>query len=1062
MAFYADLHVHSKFSRATSRDLDLEHLALWAQKKGIGVVATGDFTHPQWFRELEEKLVPAEPGLFRLRPDLESLVDGWLGARGGEPVRFMLEVEISTIYKKDERTRKVHHLIYAPDLDKARAITASLARIGNLASDGRPILGLDSRHLLEITLEGGDGCYLVPAHIWTPWFAVLGSKSGFDTVEHCYGDLTSEIFALETGLSADPPMIGRVSHLDRYTLVSNSDAHSPPKLGREACVFDTELDYFAMRDALKTGDGYGGTVEFFPEEGKYHLDGHRKCGVRQEPDESRRDGGVCGVCGKPLTLGVMHRVSELADRAKDETPPRDMPFRNLVPLEEILSEIQGVGPKSKAVQKRYEALLHRLGPELFILEDAPLDDIERQSSSLLAEALARLRAGEVRCDAGYDGEYGTIRLFDPSELERKSHASLLFDLIDAASPPSSAAEPAPAPVEAGTSPTAVAAETVEHRGRASARDDGAGATAVPPGSSPSRERGDGILDALDPDQLAAANAGNGPLLIVAGPGTGKTRTLTHRLAHLIANRNVAPESCLAITFTRRAAAELRERLDSLLGSAAERIIAATFHRFGLGIVEEFHAELGFDVVPRCVGADEQIELLREVFALSERDARISARELSREKRESRASGDTLAEYERSMRERDLIDFDDLIALPVRLFDARADLAETVRARHSWIAVDEYQDVDPLQYRFLRHLAPPGANICAIGDPDQSIYGFRGSDVGIFQRFTEDYPGARTVTLTRNYRSSGVIVDAAQQMVAPTTLVPGRSLSAVGERGEPVVLRECASERAEAEAIVEQIERAIGGSTFFSLDSGRVASGDAEPVADGLSFGDLAILYRTDRQADAISEALDRSGIPYQRNSHERFVERPEIQQLLTALQTSEVDARDSSVLEMLKAAARVVGESADRVLPLLTPYAERSGRDLEAFAKDVALTTDADYWDPRADRVSLLTLHAAKGLEFPFVCIAGCEDGLVPLRFGDDDAIDVSEERRLFFVGMTRARERLVLLHAKKRARHGRSRVRKRSPFVDAIEGSLVGEERARGKRRARPEFTQLTLFDGE
>ena len=311
--------------------------------------------------------MPAEPGLFRLRPDLERAVEGQLPpacAGSLTTVRFMLSVEISTIYKKGDKTRKIHHLVYAPDFDSADRLVASLTRIGNLHSDGRPILGLDSRHLLEMTLESGPGSYLVPAHVWTPWFAALGSKSGFDAVDDCYGDLAPHIFAVETGLSSDPPMNWRVSSLDRFRLVSNSDAHSPEKLGREVCVFDTEMDYFAVRRALETGEGYGGTLEFFPEEGKYHLDGHRNCNVRLEPDETRRRDGRCPACGKPLTVGVMHRVEDLADRAPDATPPDTAGDTwGLIPLPEILGEIHRVGPKSKRVAQDYEGLLARLGPE---------------------------------------------------------------------------------------------------------------------------------------------------------------------------------------------------------------------------------------------------------------------------------------------------------------------------------------------------------------------------------------------------------------------------------------------------------------------------------------------------------------------------------------------------------------------------------------------------------------------------------------------------------------------------------------------------------------------------
>ncbi len=418
MRFYADLHIHSKYSRATSKDCDLEHLSFWGQKKGITVIGTGDFTHPAWFGEIREKLVPAEAGLFRLRDDIEKEVRERLPGSCHGTTRFMLSVEISTIYKKGDRTRKIHHLIYAPTLKQAEFINRKLGRIGNIESDGRPILGLDSRLLLEIVLEAGEGCYLVPAHIWTPWFAVLGSKSGFDSIDECYGDLAQHIFAIETGLSSDPEMNRQVSGLDRYRLVSNSDAHSPARLGREACIFNTGLDYFSMRRALETGEGYGGSAEFFPEEGKYHFDGHRKCNIRLSPEESRQLDDICPVCNKPLTLGVMHRVQELADRTAGEASGTTDPFVSLVPLPEVIAETEGVGPNSKRVANEYEQLLHKLGAELGILNDIPLEEIQNHySSSLLPEAIARMRKGDVIREAGYDGEYGRIKLFHEDELK---------------------------------------------------------------------------------------------------------------------------------------------------------------------------------------------------------------------------------------------------------------------------------------------------------------------------------------------------------------------------------------------------------------------------------------------------------------------------------------------------------------------------------------------------------------------------------------------------------------------------------------------------------------------
>jgi uncharacterized protein (TIGR00375 family) len=418
VTFYADLHIHSKYSRATSRDCDLEHLSWWAQRKGLSVVATGDFTHPAWLEEIRTKLVSAEPGLFRLSPELERSVAQKLPRSCRRaPTRFMLSVEISTIYKKGERTRKVHHLVYAPDIETVERCRRALGKIGNLNSDGRPILGLDSRHLLEIVLESGAGAYLVPAHVWTPWFAVLGSKSGFDSVDECYGDLAPHVFAIETGLSSDPPMNRRISGLDRFRLISNSDAHSPAALGREACVFDTPLDYFAMRRALETGVGYAGTVEFFPEEGKYHLDGHRKCKVRLEPAQTREHGGRCPVCNGPLTVGVLHRVESLADRAPGECLAPVDPYRSLVALPEVVSELLGVGPKSQSVEKVVAALVDELGPELELLEQVPIESFKVCGPALLGEAIARLRAGKVRRNAGYDGEYGTIRVFAADEIE---------------------------------------------------------------------------------------------------------------------------------------------------------------------------------------------------------------------------------------------------------------------------------------------------------------------------------------------------------------------------------------------------------------------------------------------------------------------------------------------------------------------------------------------------------------------------------------------------------------------------------------------------------------------
>src|SRR5919112_3351010 len=410
-AYVADLHIHSRYSRACSRDLTLPNLAWWAGRKGISLIGTGDFTHPAWFDHLRETLRPWGNGLSRLSADAENDMRRRLPPilQAAEPAQFMLSVEISTIYKRDDRTRKVHHLVYLPDLEAVARFNTALGRIGNLAADGRPILGLDSRDLLEIVLESSPDGYLVPAHIWTPWFSTLGSKSGFDAITDCYADLASHITAVETGLSSDPEMNCRVSSLDRYRLVSNSDAHSPAALAREGALFAGTPDYFAVKD----GVGLAGTLEFFPEEGKYHADGHRACGVNWTPEQTRRAGGRCPECGKPLTVGVLSRVEDLADRPEGATRPDRV--EHLIQLHQVLGEINGVGAKSKTVEAQLNHLVATLGPELDILRTVPVDAIEQAGGENLREAIARLRRGQVRRIARYDGEYGVITLFQPSE-----------------------------------------------------------------------------------------------------------------------------------------------------------------------------------------------------------------------------------------------------------------------------------------------------------------------------------------------------------------------------------------------------------------------------------------------------------------------------------------------------------------------------------------------------------------------------------------------------------------------------------------------------------------------
>lgn len=438
MIYFADLHVHSKYSRATSRDSDLVNLAAWASIKGIKVVATGDFTHPAWRQEILDSLEEDGTGLLRFKKSFRYSENRAPSRYDLREVRFILNVEISSIYKKNGRVRKIHNLVFMPSVESMKIFCKKLESIGNLKSDGRPILGLDSRNLLEMALEASNESYIVPAHIWTPWFSLLGSKSGFNSVQECFEDLSEQIFALETGLSSDPDMNRRVSRLDDYTLISNSDTHSPSKLGREANIFTGQPTFNGIRDSIKRGgpgkkllrnvsfpvtsiksspnfnekqDAFLGTLEIFPEEGKYHWDGHRKCNVRLNPSETKLHNNLCPVCGRTLTVGVMNRVDELSDKQIPDESGKSAYFWKMIPLVEVISEALHVGPKSKKVLEVYMNMISQIGPELFILSVYQPDEIRGLAPDTVLEALEKVRSGDVILEPGYDGEFGRVKLF---------------------------------------------------------------------------------------------------------------------------------------------------------------------------------------------------------------------------------------------------------------------------------------------------------------------------------------------------------------------------------------------------------------------------------------------------------------------------------------------------------------------------------------------------------------------------------------------------------------------------------------------------------------------------
>ena len=1065
MRYIADVHLHSRFARATSKTLNPENLYRWSRLKGLTVVGTGDFTHPVWVEELRDQLEPAEEGLFQLRPDLRKNVDAELPAACRGETRFVLSVEISLIYKKNGKTRKIHHVVLMPSFDAVARLNARLGAIGNLTSDGRPILGLDSRDLVEICLEACDEVLFIPAHIWTPHFAVLGASSGFDTLDECFEDMLPHIFAVETGLSSDPPMNWRLSMLDDYAIVSNSDAHSPQKLAREATCFDAELSFRGMYEALRDRDPtrFIGTLEFYPEEGKYHFDGHRKCDVCWKPAQTLGAAGLCPVCGRKLTVGVLHRVERLADRAEGDRPEVAMPYENLIPLPEVIGSVLQVGPTSKRVQAAYETMLATHGPELHILREMPVEELAKTGDPLIAEGIRRMREGEIHIAPGYDGVYGKIQVFSDEDRAILSRQDALFHI-----PAAEQTIPSQKKNAERTSPSP-----------------------QPPAPDPPPATG------LDSDQRAAVAIDTGPTIAIAGPGTGKTRVLTHRIVDLIQNRGVSPASVMAVTFTNRAADEMWERVVAL-SSGGEELVplrVGTFHRLALDLLREYAPERLGAVADRSDARG----VLQEVIADTGADVAVdfALSDISLCKAGARALDADLravyAAYQHRMAAYGLMDFDDiLLVLDEVLCD---DVLADVQARFSHVLVDEFQDVNAVQYALVQKWAGNGDGLFVIGDPDQAIYGFRGASAAYFARLKADFPAAREVVLQRAFRST-------PQILAAASRISGRSFVAVRESGAKLKSLSTSGERAEGIAIVDEIVKRVGGADLLQAN---------EEGKRGL--GDFAVLFRTGRQADALESRFLEAGIPHRVIGQKTYLDAPSVQRalgffkyalrgdahaLIDVLSLPAFDPGRAARAALRKGICKgvlpaalptavqekwnAVREVADRfrkALPELSP-AELIAMWADEFALSedvdiarlgslaqsvdtiaelldvVALGQDGDFVRHgrviRPEAVTLMTLHASKGLEFPVVFICGAEEGLLP-----HSNADAAEERRLFFVGITRGRDEVILTHARSRLRFG-ERIRPEvSRFVSDIPEDVIERIALRPKRRETAD--QLSLF---
>lgn len=1097
--FLADFHIHSKYSRATSNACVPEFLDLWARRKGLDLIGTGDFTHPAWREELKDKLVPAEEGLYTLKDEFRRHEEPEGSDRNP---RFLVTGEISSIYKKNGKVRKVHNLILLPGLEAAEALSHRLEAIGNLHSDGRPILGLDSRDLLEITLDVCPGAVFIPAHIWTPHFSLFGAYSGFDTIEECFGDLTGCIHALETGLSSDPPMNWRLSALDRFTLISNSDAHSPANLAREANLFDTDLSYPGISRALQNPGSkeFFGTVEFFPEEGKYHYDGHRNCEICLKPADTEAISGICPVCGGRITVGVLHRVEALADRGEGFIPPAAKHFESLVPLREVIAASIGFTPASKKVQADYERMLQTLGPELFILREAQPDEIEREAGPLVAEGIRRLRAGKVEVRPGYDGEYGKVKILEQDEIDRLSGQLYFFRQ-----------EKREIPAQKETRKKNLAKAETAQRSPEAGRVQEKEADVLPD-----------ALSGLNREQREAAIAPGGAVAVIAGPGTGKTRTLVSRIVHLIRNCGVSPAQITAVTFTNRAANEMRARLAAYFGDGKilKAMTIGTFHSICLQILSGKGGKADFAVI------DEQDALSIVGDILKELRVKASPRDVLREisfiksgVRMPEEAGEVPPEvydrYGAQLEQYGVVDYDDILRNALRILEnggMERRREQKLRSSFSHLLVDEFQDINPVQYRLIREWGKTSSGIFVIGDPDQSIYGFRGSDPRCFERFFEDFPDARRVRLTQNYRSTPEIIGCACSALAKGD-AGAPVLESQKESGAKVRLLTAESDLQEAIFIAKEINRMIGG--IDMLDTHLSASGKKRQGPGAVrSFPDIAVLYRTNRQAELLEQCLRKEGIPYRVAGQGEFFSDREVRKavaffrfllnpadlvsLRVCLREWEVCSADRTQKILADYAAsdpgvpsllEITGRSPAAEKPqkfsemlckyeplvrnekpqkLIETWARDNGlsetRSIELFSDTAALYVkmsdllqnllfgrDADLIrsdgkNYTSDAVSLMTLHAAKGLEFPAVLIGGVKDGMIPLTNRNGDC-DLGEERRLFYVGMTRAQDELILLSSSVP-----------SPFLAGLRTDLLLKEAA-FERKKGPEFEQVRFF---
>ncbi len=1169
MRLLADLHLHSRYTKTTSRDMDLENMALWARYKGIHILGTSDFTHPIWFQELQEKLRPAEAGLFCLREDLEApLIHQSPAITRAHEVRFLLSAEITQTFVYNDEIQRIRHMIFAPSIEAVRRINADLGRFGDLQAEGRPILSLDIPTLLAILDDADPQAYLVPAHILASWFSLLGHRSAFSDVSTCFGSLSEKIFALESGLMIDTPQLRRIESLDPYALIASSNAYSPNKIGRAAIEIQGERSYAGLFSILRrpTPQSYLGTLETWPEEEKYYLDGHQRCRISMTPQDSRAKDGICPACKKPLTLGVMNRVERLAEPTRPSSARSAVfhpPAQKLLSLEQILAELLQCNPRAKRLQKRYLAMLDRLGHEIEILRSVPLEEFRQFDVPLLEEAMQRVRREEILREPGFDGQPGKTRIFHPHEqglpqqdlfpgldiTPPSSNQMMLFDMasptfwrrrieISAEQPtyekqfdlfsPSFAEPEAPYPSRPQTTPItrpissplpppppaprlrqmditeaiaiAIAARnppaktpssppttyaqriqqtlaqsshtaplpetsqklspppfspeatlqklhTIQQRIHALRQDPRASAlqrAALPPqplaenlpttsthrsGAWPSLSAlPKKLLARLNTEQRSAAKHWGSPLQIVAGPGTGKTYTLLHRILYLIATRQLDSSQILTFVHSEQAARSLSEQIERYI-SPRHNLTITTFHRFCLELIA------GEDCLPRLQSDVERIARLTQIAAqqhtpLHDHEIPLLLRAISIAKQGSLSpdeAADTLPEmnsrfreifarYQELLQKESSFDLDDLLLEGVRLLQHDTPLRQQLRLRFRSIHIDDYQDIYPAQRQILRCLVSDDTDLCVAGDPDQAIASTEGAELHHFYQFSTDFSTphhpAQRYTLWRSYRSPKLLVEAAHALISlqpDPQRTPAEALSSDLQQHIPLLVFESPDE--EARGIAQKIL------SFLANPSEPNTLSEEGSLA--FQPSDIVICYPHPRYIAPLRDALEEAGLPYWLHAHEDPALRKESHALLAHLRNHTHTHTESPISLLDRLFAQIdqlpwTDPPQRRTTQRAALYERaRQSRNTHAFFTSLVLEQHAPLFPSAPHLLKLLPFSSLKGLHFPIVFLAGCDDLSLPPEEMHPYPDRIDEALRLLYTAIHRTERFLFLSYAR-------------------------------------------------